>query len=157
MRAMSIVTVWMGLALAAWGLGEDAVTNTVITSKRLEFDYKRSIAVFEGDVKVVDPQMTLTSDRMNVIFDSDNNVKSVTAMDNVHIAQDDKTGTCGQAVYITLTGEVIMTGEPTLWRGNDTLRGTKITFWTHEDRVTCEPAMLVIYPENEDTPLSVGE
>jgi lipopolysaccharide export system protein LptA len=147
----------MSLALVAWGQERGTVTNTVITSKRLEFDYKRSIAVFEDNVRVVDPQMTMTADRMNVIFDAESGIKSVTAIGHVRITQDDKAGTCGRAVYIALTGEFIMTGSPKLQRARDTLEGTKITFWTNEDRVTCEPAMLVIYPENADKPLSLGQ
>jgi len=153
--------VLVSLALAAAGWAEEtekssATTNTVITSKRLMFDYRRSIAVFEEDVVVVDPQMKIKSDKMNVIFDKENNVKSVTALGNVHIWQDDKTATCNQAVYITLTGEVIMTGEPKLHRGRDSLAGTKITFWTNDDKVTCERPHLVIFPdEGERTPLDL--
>jgi len=132
----------------------DGATNTVITSKRMSYDYTRAIAVFEEDVVVVDPQMKILSDRMNVIFDKNNTVKSVTAIGNVRIAQAEKRATCNQAVYITLTGEIIMTGDPKLYRGRDSLAGTKITFWTNEDRVTCEKPHLVIFPEGDNA--SVG-
>lgn len=141
--------------MLAYGVANAAPTNTVITSKRLTFDYRRSIAVFEKDVYVDDPQMKIKADKMNVIFDEENKVKSVTAIGNVHIWQGDKTATCNQAVYITLTGEVIMTGNPRLFRGKDSLEGTKITFWTNEERVICEPARLVIYSDGEQTGLGI--
>ncbi|MBN1556532.1 MAG: hypothetical protein JW951_00130 [Lentisphaerae bacterium] len=157
MRTMTAVML-AGLCTAVAWADEGSTSNrTVITSKRLDFDYKRSIAVFEEEVTVEDPQIHMTADRMNVIFDEDNNVKSVTALGRVRIRQDDKTATCGQAVYIALTGEVIMTGDPKLERGTDTLEGRKITFWTDEDRVTCEPATLIVYPEEEESPFSVAE
>jgi lipopolysaccharide transport protein LptA len=157
MRALQTATMGVCLALAASGVRAETATNTVITSDRLVYDYKRSVAVFEDNVIVRDPQMTLTSDRMNVIFDAEHNVKSVTAIGNVRIVQDNKTGLCDQAVYIALTGEIIMTGAPRLQRDGDTLQGNKITFWTNEDRVTCDTATLVIHSESEDNPLAIGE
>jgi lipopolysaccharide transport protein LptA len=157
MRALRTATLGVCLALAGPGLRAESTTNTIITSERLVYDYKRAIAVFEENVVVRDPQMTLTSDRMNVIFDAENNVKSVTAIGNVRIVQDNKTGLCDQAVYIALTGEIIMTGAPRLQRDGDTLQGNKITFWTNEDRVTCDTAKLVIHSESEANPLAIGE
>ena len=61
----------------------DGDNKTVITSARAYFDYKRSIAVFTGDVNVVDPEVRIKSDKLTVIFDGSNDVSSVTAVGNV--------------------------------------------------------------------------
>lgn len=138
----------MSALWAARGGEESAVGNTVITSRTLEFDYRRHIAVFEGDVVVVDPQLTLHSDHLTVLFTPENEVKSVTAWGNVRLKQDDKTGLCERAIYLAKTGEVIMTGNARLFRGKDSVRGRKITFFVDEDRMTCEPGYLIIHPRD---------
>ena len=124
-----------------------AGTNTVITSKHLTFDYSRYIAVFEEDVVVVDPQITIKSDKLTVRFDSTNSVKSVTAVGNVRLRQGDKTGSCEKAIYVARTGEIILLGDARLNRGSDSVIGRQITFWINEDRLTCEPGHLIIFPK----------
>jgi lipopolysaccharide export system protein LptA len=129
--------------------GADGTNNTVITSEHLTFDYKRSIAVFEKNVVVTDPRITIKADRINVLFDDDNNVTSVTAIGNVRMKQENKRGTCQKAVYLTESGEIIMTGNPVLVRDKDTLKSKKITFWCNDDKVVCEPAQLIIFQDPE--------
>jgi lipopolysaccharide transport protein LptA len=121
-------------------------TNTVITSKRLHFDYGRSIATFEGDVVVVDPQVRIESQRMIVTFDATNSVKAVTAMEDVHLFTGDREGTCQRAVYLVASGEILLTGSPALQRERDRLSGDRITFWVDREEVLCEPGQLVITP-----------
>lgn len=122
----------------------------VITSKKLEFDYRRSIAVFEEDVVVVDPQMRLQSEKLNVIFDGTNDVKAVTATGDVHIWHADKTATCRRAIYLAESGQVILQGDAELSRGRDTVKGDEITFWLNEERMSCKPGYLVIFPDEDE-------
>ena len=147
-----VVMIAMALGLASAGMSAEpaGANKTVITSQRLDFDYARSIAKFEGDVVVVDPQMRMESDRLNVIFDGSNDVKSVTASGNVRMWHDDTTATCRSAIYVAGTGEVILRGNARLHRGKDFVKGTKITFWLNEDRMTCEPGFLVVFPKEGD-------
>ncbi len=126
----------------------EGTNGTVITAQKLTYDYKRSIAVFEGDVVVVDPQMRMAADKIIVVFEGTNSVKTLTAQGNVHITSEDREATCVTAVYKNLGGEVIMTGTPVLKRGRDTLRGDKITFWINEERVVSEPGVLTFFPES---------
>ncbi len=121
-------------------------TNTVITSKRLYFDYGRSIATFDGDVVVVDPQIRIESQRLIVTFDATNNVKAVTAMENVRLFSGDREGTCQRAVYLVGSGEILLTGSPALKRERDRLSGDRITFWVDREEVLCEPGELIISP-----------
>ena len=121
-------------------------TNTVITSKRLYFDYGRSVATFEGDVVVVDPQIRIESQRLVVSFDASNSVKAVTATEDVHLFSADREGTCQRAVYLVGPGEILLTGSPALKREHDRLSGDRITFWVDREEVLCEPGELVISP-----------
>ena len=126
--------------------GEPAPTNTVITSGQLTFDYKRSIAIFEKDVVAVDATMKLECDRLTVLFDKKNEVKSLSAVGNVKMTSEGRTGTCKKAIYLAKTGELLMTGDARLSRGRDTVSGKRITIWLNDDRMICEPGRLVIYP-----------
>jgi len=137
----------LAVCVSFCGAQSATTTPTVITAKTLTFDYRRSIAVLEGDVTAVDPQMMLTADKANVLFDSTNSVKSLVAMGNVHLWYGDKTATCRHAVYVAKTGEVVMRGDATLQRDKDTLTGDEITFYLNDDRVVCKPGHLVIFSE----------
>jgi len=138
-----------GVALAA-----PRGRETVITAKRGSFDYKGSIAEFVGDVKVVDPEVTMQSDKLTVFFDGSNEVKSVMALGNVRLRYQGKTATCAKAVYIAQDGYIAMTGDATIRDGKDTIVGKVIQIWIHDEKMTVEPGRLVIYPdEGKKSPL----
>jgi lipopolysaccharide transport protein LptA len=67
--------------------GDEEVT--VITSDKLTADYKQHFALFEGNVFVTDPQMQLTSEKLNVTFDTNNKIKAIRAEGKVNIRQTD--------------------------------------------------------------------
>lgn len=130
--------------------GTEETNTTVITSKHLNFDYKRCIAVFKENVEVVDPQIRIKSDELRVLFDKDNNVKSVTAVGNVRLWHGDKAGTCRKSIYLVKKGEVILMGDAVVRHAKGSLMGNKITYWPDEDRMICEPGRLVIFPQEKD-------
>lgn len=132
--------------------------RTVITSDRLRYDYKRQIAVFEGNVLVQDPEVDMRADRLIVVFEHDNNIKSVTASGNVVMWQEDRVGFCEKAIYIALGGEITLYQNARLHRGMDSVRGEKITFWVDQERMICEPGHLTIYArEDGASPLTKRE
>ena len=145
---MRFKAIWVGVA----GLGLAWVVPgrtepegaTVITSKQLTYDYKRSVAVFEGEVVIADPEVRMEADRMNVTFENTNTVKSVSASGNVRITHEDKSATCERAVYAASTGEVVLRGHADLQQPNNRMLGEEITFWLHEDRMVCSPCKVII-------------
>ncbi len=124
-------------------------SKTTITANTMSYDYKRSIAIFQDNVVVIDPQVKLEADALTVLFDSTNEIKSVTAVGNVRIKSDDKAATCNKAIYLAQSGEILLTGDAVLMRNNDTLEGRQITFWLNEERVLCKPGKLIIYSDQE--------
>jgi len=149
-RAIDIVLAFLISGCAGLVLAQDEGTNkTVITSDRLSYDYKKSLAVFEGHVVVVDPRMTMEADEMRLVFNATNSIKSVTAVGNVRMKSEDKTATCDRAVYLADSEEVTMTGNARLNRGRDCVTGDRIVFYMEEDRVVVEGRThLVVFPEN---------
>jgi lipopolysaccharide export system protein LptA len=134
------------VALQAHG----APKETVITSKKMNFDYKRNVVEFNGSVVVVDPQMRMESDTLTVLLAGTNEVKSVTADGAVRIKLPDKAGTCDKAVYTAKESKIVMTGNAkVVVREKDSVSGDEITIWFNEDRMVCKPARLVITPDDK--------
>ena len=124
--------------------------ETVITSQKMNFDYKRNVVEFNGNVVVVDPQARLESDALTVVLAGTNEIKSITADGDVRIKLPDKTGTCDKAVYTAKDSKIVMTGNAkVVVRGKDSVRGDEITIWVNEDRMTSKPATLVIAPDDK--------
>lgn len=124
---------------------------SVINSERLHVDYYRKIAFFEDNVRISDPLARVTSDRLTILFEGTNQVKSATVDGNVVILRDDVYAKCDKAIYLNAQSKMIMTGDPRLRsREGDDLSGDKITFWINEDRMTCENGKIVI-PEKKSS------
>ncbi len=131
---------------------KDVVGNgdrTVIKSNYLKFDHSMRLAYFEGDVRVEDSRVDMTSDRLTVLFEGTNSIKTVTADGNVTaVSREGSTGTCDKAIYFDAESKVLMTGDVTIRGGEGSLSGNKVTIWLNEGRMTSEPGRLVV-PERE--------
>lgn len=142
------------LLLASTSLAQTAAKTpasdlTVITSDKLTFDYPNHFALFDGNVVVVDPQMTLYADKMTVLFSASNKVSEIKAEGKVYIVQEDKQARAEVAQYNVDQGIIVMTGKPQVTRGQDVLTGDKITFWRDQNKMLVEPrARLVINPKD---------
>lgn len=127
-------------------------TNTVITSQRMEVDYYRNVVFFDEDVKIIDPMVTMTADKMTVLFESTNQLKSATAHGNVHFVGDAMTAECEKAVYIAGGERVIMTGGAAITSDEGgRLLGDKITMWSEGGRIVSEPGLLIIPEKRKET------
>jgi len=132
-------------------LGGGSSTNSggmVITSERLEFDYKEFVAAFDENVHVTDPQFTLTSDRLLVFLEGTNQIKRIVAIGHVDVVQVDRHATCDKAVYERGSGQVVMTGNPVMSRGSDRVAGREITIWLNDERVVVQGGRMTISPES---------
>ena len=126
--------------------GAAGTNATVITSKRLTFDYADRKAVFDENVKVVDPAVTITADQITVTFGADNQPETVMASESVRVEQPDRWATCQRAVYSVKSGLLVLTGHPKLVRGQDVLQGSRIIFYRYEEKAKCEDAVLTVMP-----------
>jgi lipopolysaccharide transport protein LptA len=112
------------------GLGKDrpADAKTEITAnKEATFDNAQSVAEFVGNVKVRDPQFTLTCDRLKVTLSkSHKGMEVAEAFGNVVIVQENTEksgqttkaiGRSGTAVYVPASGEVTLKTWPSVQQG----------------------------------------
>ena len=116
---------------------------TVITSDRLEFDYNEFIALFDGKVKVIDPQFTLAADKMLIFFENTNDVKRVDAIGSVVLTNGNMTAICGKATYTAKNGQVQLNspnGEPppVVTKDETRISGAVMSVWLNEQRVTVD-------------------
>ncbi len=109
------------------GLGGDRPANSrteITAQKEATFDEKGNKAVFTGDVRVNDPQFTLTADKLIVTLAADRSgIARAEAEGNVVIVQETKSdqpgaiGRARSAVYEPESGNVTLSGWPEIQQG----------------------------------------
>lgn len=121
---------------------------TTIDARRLEVNYEENVAVFVGDVVVVDPQLRLTADRLTVRFDpGSNRIARIDAEGRVEIRQVDKNGAADKAIYTVADGRIVLEGHARVYRERDLLTADQIIFFREEERMIAEPnPRLTLYP-----------
>jgi lipopolysaccharide transport protein LptA len=149
-RQWFIMAAIMVTATCGWAgekAGVAASTNeTVITSRRLDFDYPKKTAIFDGDVVVTDVRVTIKADQMTALFSTNNQPEMIMAVGNVVIDQEDRMATCERATYSVKSGLLVLTGKPVVKRGAEVMSGSRIIFSRDDDKVKCEDAVLRISP-----------
>ena len=148
-----MMTISVGSLARVWAEDAPTMKKTVIRANELTFDYKRSTAVFDGDVHVEDPGIKMDADRMNILFEGTNDVKSVSAFGNVRLWHDDIVATCKKAVYKSKEGEVHLLGDAVLKRADDILKGDEITFWLDKEVMICKPGYFEIMSDSDGAKL----
>lgn len=146
-RHLSILLVLFSLVMAGSLLAAPKAMfagATKITANRIEYDYKVSVLLFEEDVKVVDPQYTMSASRVIVTLQHTNDVRQVKAIGNVKLVSGDRSASSNEALYTRKDGKIVMTGNATLQRAHDRLEGRSITIWIDEQRMVCVPAVLTL-------------
>lgn len=135
-------------AAAGASVAGNDTNNTVITSERLTFDQKKSVAIFEGKVIVTDPALKIESERLTVSFSNDKKVELIEAEGSVIITRDTIQANAQKAVYTVADGKITLFGNPSILRQKDSLSAETIIFWRNSNRILCEPnAHLTIYSE----------
>jgi lipopolysaccharide export system protein LptA len=130
---------------AAPAAGEEA-NSTEISSKRLDFDYSKHTAVFDGDVVVTDPRVRIMADQITALFNTNNQPDMITAVGNVRIDQENRRAVCDRATYSLRTGLLVLTGKPKVIQEGNILSGSRIIFSRDDDKVKCEDSKLTIVP-----------
>ena len=123
----------------------------------MDFDISKNVAVFTGNVQVDDSEMRIFCHKMIINFvgkakdskkskiNTNQTVKDIICLKNVVIIRKleskDKDGgeqkaLAGKAVYDVKAGKITLTIDPELQRGQDSVTGEVIIFWTDSERVS---------------------
>jgi lipopolysaccharide export system protein LptA len=150
-----LVIFWAGAPLAYGAApkqpGPEKEVPLHITAARLEADQIKGIVTFTGSVKAVHGDATLYSDQLQIYFKPKpeqpkgtpkspqqkaeqgplgdlgaEKIDRIVAKGNVRMVQEDRVATGDQAIYYQDRDEVVLTGNPQVWRAENTLKGERI-------------------------------
>jgi lipopolysaccharide transport protein LptA len=152
-QAFSTLAAGLFLAVGAGAIAQEnavemgeGTNSTLIVSRRLDFDYSKHMAVFDGDVVVTDPRVKISADQITALFSTNNQPEMITAVGNVRIEQENRQALCERAVYSLRSGLLVLTGKPKVVQEGNVLTGSRIIFSRDDDKVKCEDSTLRIVP-----------
>ncbi|MCD6292457.1 MAG: lipopolysaccharide transport periplasmic protein LptA [Deltaproteobacteria bacterium] len=136
-----LCTVQIGVSIAAqnsekpvfFSKSKDPVD---ITSDKLDFDQKKHIATFTGNVIARQAGTSLEADTLNVFFaSSDQSLREIIATGKkVVIKLQGKKALCKKMHYYARERKIVLTGNPSLDDGKNIISGEEITFFIDEER-----------------------
>jgi lipopolysaccharide export system protein LptA len=162
-----LVIFWAGSPLAYGAApkkqGSEKEVPLHITAARLEADQKEGIIIFSGQVKAIYGDATLYADQLRVYFKPKpetpkgaakppqqkadqsplgdlgaEKIDRIVAKGNVRMVQEDRVATGDEGIYYKDRDEVVLTGNPQLWRAENTLKGERIIFNLTTNKVLVE-------------------
>lgn len=164
-----IAVVWLPLT-ALWAQDKASDGKPVqITSDRLDVYDSKNMAIFSGNVQVVQRDSVIHSDELYVFYKQENDdeketgtagtmnaggIERIEARGKVRIVQGDRIVTGDNAVFFNEEEKIFITGNTVLQEGKNVIKGGKITFFMKEKRGTVEKAekervTATIYPKEE--------
>ncbi len=119
-----------------------------ITADKLVTDNAKRSAQFSGNVKAVQGNTVITSDRLSIFYTSaggssaatpGSNIERLKAEGKVRIEFDNKVAVSNQAVYIIAERKLVLSGPGSkVVSGQDEISGSKITFFRDDGQVILE-------------------
>ncbi len=119
-----------------------------IKSDSMEAMDKSGNVVFKGNVVAIQGDMTINSDRLEIVYadrpaqgkstEKKRVLKKIVASGHVKIIKGNKVGTCKQATYYKRAEKLVLSGDAQVWEGSNRIRGTRITLYINEDRSVVE-------------------
>ncbi|MBI1824331.1 MAG: hypothetical protein HYR80_09505 [Nitrospirae bacterium] len=150
------------LILAAPSLAEDASNFSEkeiksnkpiqITSKKMMVFNLEKIMTFEGDVKVVKGDLTMTSNRVKIHFKEQSStlkrqeISVIEAEGNVHLIRGNREAKAERAEYQQDAETIVLTGSPEGWDNQYKVSGTKMTIFLKQDRSIVEGSKILFTP-----------
>jgi lipopolysaccharide export system protein LptA len=123
-----------GSALAQASVGfdtgdRDAETPVEVTADRLDVNQTDGIAVFTGNVVVVQGDLRLTADRVRVEYGltEPREIERIHAFDNVILVSPTEMAEGAEAVYQLATDTIVMTGDVILTQELNVVSGDTLT------------------------------
>ena len=108
-----------------------------IAADKLDFDQKKHVAVFTGNVIVQQAKTTLEADTLRVLFapGKTQDLKEIIATGKqVVVKMEQKKALCRKMHYFAVDRKIVLTGKPSLDDGKNIISGEAITFFIDEER-----------------------
>ena len=117
-----------GADVAFKDMEHDASAPVEIESDKFSVNQSTNLAVFLGNVLVVQGLLRLSADQVNVEYASDesNDISAVIAVGNVTFVNGAEAAEAQRAEYTLATNEIVMTGDVLVTQGRSALSGQKM-------------------------------
>ncbi len=121
-----------------------------ITADKLISDHEAKYTEFIGNFRAAQRDTVITSDKLKIFFKrgmdnkknplaGDESIKKIVANGNVQIKFDNRVAVTQQAVYITETRVLVLSGaDSKVIRGHNSISGEKITIYRKDGRIQVE-------------------
>ncbi len=121
-----------------------------VTSETLTADNKLHTALFEKNVIAKTSDMTIQADWMMVYYsEQGGDVTKIEAKGDVKVYRDAKVITAKEATYFADEEKVVFSGSPRAVDGENVVTGTKIIFFTKDDRSIVENSKVILKNKQE--------
>ena len=122
-----------------------------IKADSLDLDYKNNTVEFKGGVHATQSGTSLTSKTLSVLYgEKFGQIKQVVAMGDVKMMQGGRWATGQRAVLDEVKHTVVMTGDPVIHDGADSVAGRRIIIYLDTEKSFVEGATAVIFPRNNN-------
>ena len=156
--------------LDATGLGKSK-EPIIITSDRLEYDYRSNVVVYRGGVQALQGRLKIASDTLTVTFADGKDgaaapqgglalgagsarLKEIVAAGKVRIEDGTRWATGGRAVFDQANRTLVLSETPVLHDGANEVLGDRVIVYLDEDRSVVEGGRkrvkAVLHPDREE-------
>ena len=138
--SLSLLLLLGGNSLAETSPSRASVKGPItVTSESLTSDNKAHTALFEKNVMVRTPDMSMAADKMLIFYKEDGGeVTKIEATGNVRLIKESRIITSQNAIYYADEDKVVFTGEPKAVDGDNVVTGSKMTYLIKDDRSRVE-------------------
>ncbi|HJX09597.1 MAG TPA: lipopolysaccharide transport periplasmic protein LptA [Candidatus Binatia bacterium] len=125
-----------------------------ITSDWMEVDQIKNTITYKGRVVTVQADMTMRSETLIAYYDAGmKQMNQIVLEGKVNAVQGNRTATGEKAVFDDKAKTVTLTGNPVMRQGNSQVTGTKVVYFTEQDRAVAEGdgkvrVQATIFPED---------
>ncbi len=107
-----------------------------ITSDKVEAFWKQNLIIFRGNVVARQKDMVIYADSLEAMtLEDGKGIERVTAGGNVKIQQGLRVANCEKAIFYNLDQKVVLTGDPKVSEGENTVSGDEIIVDIDKNRV----------------------
>lgn len=118
-----------GTGIKLQGLQQDTSLPVKVESDSLSVDQAGGMAIFTGNVRATQGDMTITSPKAQLDYTDDRSgIKTITFTGRTLITTPLEAAEGDQAIYTVETGIIVMTGDVLLTQGKSTIAGPKLTY-----------------------------
>jgi len=125
--------------------------NRKLRADRAVYQANTQDIVLKGNVRVCNDQTVMDCGQLHIFLKGTNKIDWIEARFDVIIQSGERKAIAGKASYYADEEKIVLEESPKMMQGKNIMTGDRITFWTKNKRMVCEPnARLLLYP-NEKT------